>query len=355
MANWSNITPENSNEKDDEFIIRHQGINYLQKRDVVAASMSNARWLAEGNYLAGSEVKGSDNIWYTAVVNTGSDYGNSTNPVTKVDDSVWVQKVYEVTPLNDDWNGFFTRNHITQLPSPAGVPATSGSGGTVYGADDEWSIGNFTTGGVISLDNDGLVFSQGIYKLFTFTVEQLSLIDVTKVPVYIVGQDGSRHFVKHNGTGVVVTKPDTTTLKVQVNNAILAELGITKVFSFFVTATVGFVQEKGDLALPSSLGFFEIEGLPQENGFIITNMTLGGNRVIIQNVTFGPITNGGSATVPWITPFPNAVFNCVASPLGLASIAASSSMATGNPTVNGVNVYNWGTIQAKVRIFAIGY
>ncbi|QGH75030.1 putative tail-fiber protein [Vibrio phage Rostov M3] len=266
-----------------------------------------------------------------------------------------VLRTREVTPLNDSWNGFFTRAHITQLPSPAGVPATSGSGGTAYSADDEWSIGNFASGGTISLDDDGLIFSQGIYKLFTFTAEQLSIIDVTKVPVYIVGQDGSRHFVKHNGTGVVVTKPDTTTLKVQVNNAILAELGITKVFSFFVTATVGFVQEKCDLALPPSLGFFEIEGLPQENGFIITNMVIGGNRVIIQNVTFGPITDGGSANVPWITPFPNAVFNCVASPLGLGSNAASSSMATGNPTVNGVNVYNWGTIQAKVRIFAIGY
>lgn len=97
MANWSNITQENSNEKDDEFIILHQGINRLQKRDVVAASMSNARWIADGNYLVGSEIKGSDNLWYTAVVNTGSDYGNSTNPVTRTDNSVW--RLTNTTPF----------------------------------------------------------------------------------------------------------------------------------------------------------------------------------------------------------------------------------------------------------------
>lgn len=97
MANWSNITPENSNEKDDEFIIYHQGINRLQKRDVVAASMSNARWLPEGNYLAGSEIQGSDNLWYTAVINTGGDYGNSVNPVTRSDNSVW--RLINTTPF----------------------------------------------------------------------------------------------------------------------------------------------------------------------------------------------------------------------------------------------------------------
>lgn len=155
-----------------------------------------------------------------------------------------VLRTREVTPLNNSWNGFLTRDHITQLPSPAGVPATSGSGGTAYSADDEWSIGNFATGGTISLDDDGLVFSQGIYKLFTFTAEQLSFIDVTKVSVYIVGQDGSRHFVKHNGAGVIITKPNTTTLKVRLDNSVFAELGITKLFSFFVTAGVGYVPQK---------------------------------------------------------------------------------------------------------------
>ena len=59
--------------------------------------------------------------------------------------------------------------------------------------------------------------------------------------MYIVGQDGSQHFIKHNGAGVVVTKPDTTTLKVQINNAILTELNITKVLYFFVTNNVGVV------------------------------------------------------------------------------------------------------------------
>lgn len=147
----------------------------------------------------------------------------------------------EATPRNEQWNGFFTIDHLTQLPSPAGLPATSGAGGTAYSADDEWTLGNFAAGGNISLDDDGAIFTVGTYKLFTYTAEQLAIIDVTEVPVYIFGQDGSQHFVKHNGTSVEVTKPDTTTLKVQINNAILAELGITKVLDFFATNGVGFI------------------------------------------------------------------------------------------------------------------
>ena len=149
----------------------------------------------------------------------------------------------EVTPRDEQWNGFFTIDHLTPLPSLAGLPATSGSGGTVYDVDEEFTLNNFSSAAsnTISLDDDGLIFSEGIYKLFTYTEEQLDLIDVEDVPVYIVGQDGSQHFIKHNGAGVVVTKPDTTTLKVQINNAILTELNITKVLYFFVTNNVGVV------------------------------------------------------------------------------------------------------------------
>lgn len=198
----------------------------------------------DGSYLEEQWLNDIDGFFASALIDAGVEPNGTVDEGGNSQLYDAVIRTREVTPLNDSWNGFFTRDHITQLPSPAGVPATSGSGGTVYSADDEWSIGNFATGGTISLDDYGLVFSQGIYKLFTFTAEQLSLIDVAKVPVYIVGQDGSRHFVKHNGTSVIVTKPNTTTLKVQINNAVLAELSITKVFSFFVTAGVGYVPQK---------------------------------------------------------------------------------------------------------------
>ena len=43
----------------------------------------------------------------------------------------------EVSPINNDWNGYFDPTHQEQLPSPAGYPADSGSGGTVSGAGDD--------------------------------------------------------------------------------------------------------------------------------------------------------------------------------------------------------------------------
>lgn len=159
----------------------------------------------------------------------------------------WVvySSITETTPRNNQWNGFFTIDHLTPLPTPAGLPTTSGLGGTVYAADDEFTFGNFSSASsnTISLDDDGLIFSEGIYKLFTFTTEQLTLIDVTKVPIYIVGQDGSRHFLKHDGTDVVVTKPDATTLKVQINASILTTLSISKILTFHATNGVGFVPQ----------------------------------------------------------------------------------------------------------------
>ena len=149
------------------------------------------------------------------------------------------------------WNGFFDPKHQTQLPSPAGYPDTSGAGGTVYGADDEWSLGNYSSGAAntISADDDGVIFSVGTYKLFTFTSEQLALIDETKVPVYLVDETGKRHFVNDGTTGVNVTKPDATTLKVELTNAIFAELGITKVWEFFVTDGAGYVPSLNPDAL----------------------------------------------------------------------------------------------------------
>lgn len=162
----------------------------------------------------------------------------------------------QVEPLNNDWNGFFDPKHQEQLPAPAGYPATSGAGGTIYGPDDEWSLGNYSSGAAntISSDDDGVIFSVGTYKLFTLTSEQLALIDETKVPVYLVDETGKRHFVNDGTNGVNVTKPDATTLKVELTNAIFTELGITKVWEFFVTDGVGYVQKLDPLSTARAIG-----------------------------------------------------------------------------------------------------
>ena len=156
----------------------------------------------------------------------------------------------EVSPINNDWNGYFDPTHQEQLPSPAGYPADSGSGGTVYGAGDEWSLNCFSTtsANTISSDVDGVIFSGSIEKRYTFTAEQIALIDVNKVPVYIKDQDGKEYFFKNNDTGVTVSKLGTT-LTVTLSNAIFTVTGITKVWRFFVTESVGSVVELNPSAM----------------------------------------------------------------------------------------------------------
>lgn len=239
--NFGTLTPTTDSTSNDQYLLRQNGIDYKQSRETLAAGVANARWIATADYFKDSKVIGSNGISYRAVTNSGTGFGGAVDPISDTAEVSWEVDVPTVTPMNNQWNGFFTVDHLNPLPSPAGLPQTSGSGGTDYSDGEEWTVGNYATGGNISLDDDGVIFSLGTYKLFTYTVEQLALVDVADVPVYIFGQDGSRHFVKHNGTSVVVTKPNTTTLKVQINNAILAELGITKMFYFFATNSVGFI------------------------------------------------------------------------------------------------------------------
>jgi hypothetical protein len=169
----------------------------------------------------------------------------------------------QVNPLNNDWNGFFDPEHQVELPSPAGYPLTSRAGGTVYGLDDEWSFGNYSSAAAnnISSDDDGVIFSVGTYKLFNFTSDQLTLIDVNDVPVYIVDQAGTSYFVNNSTVGVNVTKPDSTTLKVELTNTIFATLGITKVWQFFTTGGVGYVPtldpDASGLLVAGSVGLIQ--------------------------------------------------------------------------------------------------
>lgn len=248
MANWPNITYQNDNDITDEIVIRHQGINYLQKRDILSASISNARWSSDANYEIGSEVKGSDNKWYIAVVNNGSGTGNSTDPVTRLDDSVWKESLIkpEVSPRNKQWNGYLDPEHQSSLPAPNGYPATSGGGGTSYTSDQEISQGIFAgaSGATVSSDSDGWIVSAGsIYRLYTYTIEQLADININTAPVFIKDESGNNYYINNSTTGVTVSKPDTTTLRVEIDSGIFAELGITKLWRWFDTEKIGCVIE----------------------------------------------------------------------------------------------------------------
>ena len=156
----------------------------------------------------------------------------------------------EVSPRNNDWNGYLNPEHQSTLPAPNGYPATSGGGGTAYTADQEISYGIFAgaSGATVSSDSDGWIVSAGsIYKLYTYTIEQLADIDVTKVPVYLKDQAGVEYFLKHNGSSIIVTKVGSQ-LKVEITAAIFAG-SFTKLWRFFVTERVGRVVELGDNGL----------------------------------------------------------------------------------------------------------
>lgn len=156
-----------------------------------------------------------------------------------------MQKAREVSPLNNDWNGYLDPDHQSSLPAPNGYPGNSGGGEVAYTADEEISYGIYAgaSGATVSSDDNGWVFTGSIYKLFTLTAEQLALIDVTTVPIFLKDQAGAAYFVNHNGTTVNVTKPSSTTLKVEITSGIFAELSITKLWRLFVTEKVGYVGE----------------------------------------------------------------------------------------------------------------
>lgn len=246
MSSFNTLPVTTDNTSTDEYLLRQGTSDFKQTRESLAASIANARWLNTANYETGSTAVGSDGIRYKAVQASGPANGGAVNPVTDTNGSRWEidftvdpSKV-EVEPLNNQWNGFFDPKHQSQLPAPAGYPD---AGGTSYLAGDEWSFGNFASGGSISSSDTGITFTVGVYKLFEYTSEQLANIDVDKVPVYLKDELGNEHFVTNATNGVNVTKPDATTLKVELTVDIFAELGITKVWRFFVTDKVGRVAE----------------------------------------------------------------------------------------------------------------
>ena len=143
-------------------------------------------------------------------------------------------------PRNSDWSGFLDPSHTV----PLGFEDTS-SGSRQFGADVQVSRNIYSAGALnnfVFTDN-GWTASEGIYKKYTYTQEQLSLIDISKVNIYIKGQDGSEHFLTHDGVDIVITKPDLTTLKVLINDSIRSSLGITHIWRFFITDKKGCVPE----------------------------------------------------------------------------------------------------------------
>jgi len=157
--------------------------------------------------------------------------------------------IREASPSNNQWNGFFDPAHQSQLPSPSGYPV---AGGTSYSAGAEWSLDNFTSGGSISSSSTGITFTVGVYKLFKYTAEQLDLIDVNEVPVYIFDNLGRNYFLTNSTNGVNVSKVGGD-LKVELTVDIFTELNIAKVWGFFVTEWVGYVPNLSNDALIDNL------------------------------------------------------------------------------------------------------
>lgn len=222
-----------------------------------------------------------------------------------------MQKAREVSPLNNDWNGYLDPVHQSRLPAQNGYPGNSGGGEVAYTADEEISHGIYAgaSGATVSSDDDGWIFTGSIYKLFTLTAEQLALIDVTTVPIFLKDQDGAAYFVNHNGTTINVTKPDTTTLKVEITSGIFAGLSITKLWRFFVTEKVGYV---GELSVDGMLSKFPIgEGQQLKDvlssrsaGVLYTNDT---GRTIVAYISITIGSSNGSTLVNGLPVYVNSL------------------------------------------------
>lgn len=220
--------------------------------------MGVAEWNASQEYHTGSMVVYSGSIYKsTSDDNIGnqpdvSDWDSllsSSELDSYIDTNVI--KTREVTPLNNDWNGYLDPEHQSSFPSPNGYPGASGGGEVSYLEGDVISgkILAGTGGATVSSDSDGWIFTGAIRKEYTFTSAQLADIDVTNVPVFLKDQDGTPYYVKHNGTTINVTKPNATTLRVEIADGIFAGLGITKLWRWFNTEKVGYVVELSVVAL----------------------------------------------------------------------------------------------------------
>lgn len=166
----------------------------------------------------------------------------------------------QVAPLNNDYNGYMDPDHQSSLPSDAGYPGASGSP-TTYGLDNEISYRIYSgiVGNSVSSDADGWIFSGSIYKEYVMTAEQIALIDVNYVNVFVKDEDGVSYFWKNGDTGVTVSKPTSTALRVTLSSAIFGV--ITKLWRFFVTEKVGYVGElsAGDVEREVRGGYLFIE------------------------------------------------------------------------------------------------
>lgn len=240
------------------------------------------------------------------MLEAGLTYNNSADIPSTSQLHKAIQIVREVSPRNNQWNGYLDPEHQSRLPSPNGYPADSGGGGTSYTADQEISDGIFAgaSGATVSSDSDGWILSAGsIYRLYTYTIEQLADIDINTAPIFIRDEAGNGYHINNSTTGVSVSKPDTTTLRVEIDSGIFAELGITKLWRWFDTEKIGYVIEKDpDSALSSALGTLGFDF--SSNGYHIFESGLivqWGTGTFANNVVTFPIAFPTLCIAPFVT------------------------------------------------------
>lgn len=302
MATMSTINPTTNTTSNDDYLVRQGGIDYKQNREILAAGIGNARWINTANYLAGTRVVASNGKQYVAAVNTGPTYANTLDPTIAPNETVWKEDlqdipISEVLPLNNDWNGYLDPAHTVPIEK-----SDTSAGTRSFVADTEIAPNLYVSANTdVTFSTTGISWLAGnsLYKLYDYTTEQLALIDINKVPVYLVGQDGSEHFVNNSTAGVTVSKV-VGQLKVEIGNAIFAELGITTLWEFFVTDSVGRVVK---LSVDGLLAqFINREGDPRK----FVDVTLSRSRGVsyLNDTPFPKYINidyfmGGSQTIPY--------------------------------------------------------
>lgn len=143
-------------------------------------------------------------------------------------------------PINNDWNGYLDPEHTVQLENE-----DTSAGTRSFAANTEVALNlTFTANTNVTFASNGWFWLAGntLVKTYEYTAEQIDLIDVNKVPVFIKAQDGKAFYFKNGDTGVTVSKAGTT-LTVTLDAAIFGVTGIDKVWRFFVTDKVGSVVE----------------------------------------------------------------------------------------------------------------
>lgn len=146
MTTLSTLNETLNTAADDRYLIRQNGIDYIQTRETLSAALSNARWVDNVDYLTGSRTIGSDGKDYKAVQPTGPST-TVQDPTTDVSETYWG----EVSTISlEDFDNSLVTSGYQKLPN---------------GLILQWGVQSPVSNGTTETRNFPIVFPNAVFTV----------------------------------------------------------------------------------------------------------------------------------------------------------------------------------------------